>query len=159
MKLAILIFGLCVVAPAHADIYKHVDAKGQVTYTDRPGKGSQRLDLEPAATPVVRDSSGDGNVPRKRASSNPTPINFPRVDTNVQRKRDDVRRTVLEDELNAEEKALADASSAKRDGETLRPGEQVSSPSYIKRTDKLDRNIKLHRDNINALRKELSSVK
>lgn len=158
MKFSILILGLCVALPAQADIYKHVDASGQVTYTDRPVKGAKRLDLEPAATPVTHTVNGT-NTPRKRETANPTPISFPRVEADVQRKRDNVRRNVLEDELRNEEQALADAVAAKRDGEVLRPGEKISSPAYITRTDKLDNTIKLHRDNINALRKELSSVK
>ena len=159
MKLSILVLGLCLAVPAHADIYKHVDASGEVTYTDRPIKGAKRLDLGPVATPVTRGNANSANPARKNESVNTTPLNFPRVDRDVQRKRDNLRRNVLEDELSAEEQALSDAVTAKKDGEALRPGEKPSSPSYITRTEKLDNNIRLHRDNINALRKELSSVK
>lgn len=158
MKLSILILGLCAAVSAHADIYKHVDASGQVTYTDRPVKGAKRLDLGPVATPVTHNANGV-NAARKKGAAGTAPLDFPRVDSDVQRKRDNVRRNVLEDELGKEEQALADALAAKKDGEALRPGEKASSPGYITRTDKLDSNIKLHRDNINALRKELSSVK
>ena len=158
MKLSILILGLCTALSAQADIYKHVDASGQVTYTDRPVKGAKRLDLEPAATPVMR-ATNTATTSRKKESANPTPISFPRVDTDVQHKRDNVRRNVLEDELHTEEQALAEAVAAKKEGEAQRPGERVSSPSYITRSEKLVGNIKLHRDNINALRRELSSVK
>lgn len=158
MKLSILVLGLCLAVSAHADIYKHIDASGRVTYTDRPVKGAKRLDLGPVATPITHNANS-ANPARKGESVSTTPLNFPRVDRDVQRKRDNVRRNVLEDELNTEEQALSDAVTAKKDGEVLRPGEKVSSPSYITRTEKLDNNIKLHRDNINALRKELSSVK
>ena len=149
--------GLCSIASAHADIYKHVDASGQVTYTDRPIKGGKRLELEPAATSLPRATNN--NTAPKKASYNPTPVGFPRVDTDVQRKRDNVRRNVLEDELRAEEQGLAEAVMAKKEGEIPVSGEKTSSPSYIIRSDKLSNNIKLHRDNINALRRELSSVK
>jgi hypothetical protein len=158
MKLPFLIFSLCAVVPAHADIYKHIDASGQVTYTDRPIKGAKRLDLGPVATPMVRSGNAAESAHRK-APVDTTPSSFPRVDADVQRQRDNVRRNVLEDELHTEEQALTDAVTARKDGEALRPGEKVSSPAYIARLDKLDSNIKLHRDNINALRKELSSVK
>ncbi|ARU30267.1 hypothetical protein CAP31_00300 [Sulfuriferula sp. AH1] len=158
MKLSILVLGLCLAVPAHADIYKHIDASGQVTYTDRPVKGAKRLDLGPVATPITRNAN-NGNPARKNESVSTTPLNFPRVNSDIQRKRDNVRRNVLEDELHVEEQALSDAVTAKKDGEVLRPGEKATSPGYITRTERLDSNIKLHRDNINALRKELSSVK
>jgi len=158
MKLSVLMLGLCVAAPAHADMYKYIDASGRVTYTNQPIRGAQLMYREPAATPAVRPENG-GNTARKKASANPAPIDFPRVNTDVQRKRDNVRRNVLEDELHAEELSLADAVAAKREGEVMRPGEKASSPGYITRTYKLDSDIKLHRDNINALRRELSSVK
>lgn len=159
MKLPVLILGFCVVLPTQADIYKHVDASGQVTYTDRPVKGAKRLDLEPAPTPQIRTEGRSVDTERKREAVTSTPASFPRVDTDVQRKRDNVRRNVLEDELHKEEDALADAVAAKKEGETLRVGEKVSSPSYITRMGKLESSIKLHRDNINALRKELSTIK
>jgi hypothetical protein len=158
MKLPFLIFSLCAVVSAHADIYKHIDASGQVTYTDRPVKGAKRLDLGPVATPVIRSGNAVESE-HKKSSIGTTLSSFPRVDANVQRQRDNVRRNVLEDELHTEEQALTDAVAAKKDGEALRSGEKVSSPAYLTRIDKLDNNIKLHRDNINALRKELSSVK
>lgn len=159
MKLPLLILGLCVALPAQADIYKHVDASGQVTYTDRPAKGAKRLDLEPAPTPQPRAYGRGADTEHKRDNVSSTPASFPRVDTEVQRKRDNVRRSVLEDELHNEEHALEDAVAAKKDGESLRMGEKASSPSYIIRMDKLETNIKLHRNNINALRKELSTIK
>lgn len=158
MKLSILMLGLFSIATAHADIYKQVDASGQVTYTDRPIKGAKRLVLEPAATALPR-TTNNNHAATKKASLSPSPADFPRVDTDVQRKRDNVRRNVLEDELRAEEQALSEAVMAKKESEVPMSGEKTSSPSYIIRSDKLSNNIKLHRDNINALRKELSTVK
>ena len=158
MKLSILMLGLFGIATAHADIYKQVDASGQVTYTDHPIKGAKRLVLEPAATAIPR-TIHNNHAPPKKINPTPSPADFPRVDTDVQRKRDNVRRNVLEDELRVEEQALAEAVMAKKEGEVPVSGEKISSPSYIMRSDKLNNNIKLHRDNINALRKELSTVK
>jgi hypothetical protein len=143
---------------AHAEIFKIVAPNGEVTYTDKAVKGSKKLDLGPmpsTSTPVLTNKSNHSIS--SRTSS--TPIDFPRIDSNTQTQRDSVRRTVLLEELRAEEHALEDASNAKRDGEMLRTGEKASSPGYLTRIDKLEHTIKLHRDNINALRKELSTVK
>ncbi|BBO99425.1 DUF4124 domain-containing protein [Sulfuriferula nivalis] len=142
---------------AHAEIYKIVAPNGEVTYTDKAVKGSKRLDLGPmpSSTPVLTNKSTHSTSSRNTS----TPSDFPRIDSNTQNQRDSVRRRVLTEELNTEEQALEDAVNAKKDGETLRAGEKASSPGYLTRIDKLDHAIKLHQDNIHALRKELSTVK
>ena len=114
------------VSTAHAEIYKHVDAQGRVTYSNVPIKGATKLNLEPLAT-----------APGPRAkTSTPTPANFPRVDSDTQKKRDDTRRKILEEELAAEEKLLTDAAKGKSKEE-----------------------IELHEKNVSALKKELSNLK
>jgi hypothetical protein len=149
---------LIVSLPVQAEIYKHIDANGEVTYTDKPVKGAKKLDLGPmpSNTPVLTDKVTHSSSPSRNTS---TPASFPRIDSNTQNQRDSVRRRVLSDELRTEEQSLADAVTAKKEGESLRPGEKSSSPSYSTRIDKLEHAIKIHRDNINALRKELSTVK
>ena len=149
MKAALLIIGLIVSLPVHAEIYKYVDESGQVTYTNLPRRGAKRLNLEPAETTAA--------PARKKEAS--TPANFPRVDSNTQRKRDDLRRNVLQDELLTEERNLAEATAAQKAGEALRSGEQAGSASWRARTDKLRDIVKRHEDNIRALKKELASIK
>lgn len=149
MKAALLIIGLIVSLPVHAEIYKYVDESGQVTYTNLPRRGAKRLNLEPAETSAA--------PARKKEAS--TPANFPRVDSNTQRKRDDLRRSVLQDELLTEERNLAEAAAAQKAGEALRSGEQAGSASWRARTDKLRDIVKRHEDNIRALKKELASIK
>jgi hypothetical protein len=142
---------------AHAEIYKIVAPNGEVTYTDKAVKGSKKLDLGPMPTSTPTLTNKSTHTTSSRNAS--TPSDFPRIDSNTQNQRDSLRRRVLSEELRTEEQALEDAVSAKKDGEALRTGEKASSPSYLTRIDKLDHTIKLHRDNINALRKELSTVK
>ncbi len=149
MKAALLIIGLIVSIPVHAEIYKYVDESGQVTYTNLPRRGAKRLNLEPAETTAA--------PARKKEAS--TPANFPRVDSNTQRKRDDLRRSVLQDELLTEERNLAEATAAQKAGEVLRSGEQAGNASWRARTDKLRDIVKRHEDNIRALKKELASIK
>ena len=155
MKLPILLLGCCVAFAAHADIYKRIDASGLVTYTDQPIKGAKRMNLVPLVTAAPPASSRKATA----KATNPTPSGFPRVDSNTQNKRDDLRRNVLESELHTEQQAWADAIIAKKEGEKLHPGESASSPGYLGRLSKLDAVIKLHQDNVNSLDKELSSIK
>lgn len=154
MKAALFIIGLIISLPSHAEIYKYVDEAGQVTYSNLPRRGAQRLNLGPAQSPVT--PAGNTNS-RKKETSGPT--SFPRVDSSTQRKRDDMRRTVLEEELRIEERNLADARAAQKEGEVLRRGEQPGSASWRARSEKLGDAVRLHEGNIAALKKELSSVR
>lgn len=111
---------------AHGEIYKQVDANGRVTYSNVPMKGAAKLNLEPINTiPASR--------PRTSVLS---PAGFPKVDSDTQKKRDDTRRKILEDELSAEEKMLAEARKTPSKDET-----------------------ELHEKNVEALKKELANLK
>ena len=160
MKWYILLLAGTVATAAYADIYKSVDAAGQVTYTDHPIKGARRMNLGPLPAPASRVITI--NSERKVApikNSNPGAGGFPRVDTGTQHKRDAIRRDILQSELNSEEQALAESVAAKNSGKKPNPGESASSPAYLGRLEKLDETIALHRDNIKALQKELGSLK
>lgn len=100
-KILCLLLSLGYILCAQAGIYKHVDADGRVTYTDKPIKGAVKLDLEPP----VSSSAPAG----KSATAKPTPSGFPKVEKSEQKQRDDKRREILEMELTAERKALENA--------------------------------------------------
>ncbi len=153
MRLFVLVLVCCAVLTARADIYKSVDASGQVTYTDRPIKGARRLNLGPLPAAARAAHSAQKNAATRE------PIVFPRVDASTQNRRDDLRRSILQSELHTEEQALADAVAAKKAGVSPHAGELTSSPAYVSRTDKLEGAVKLHRDNIRALGKELGSIR
>lgn len=126
LQLATAALALSSIPAAYAEIYKHVDAQGRVTYSNVPIKGAIKLNLEPLTT-----------VPAPRAkTSTPTPAGFPKVDSDTQKRRDDTRRKILEAELSAEEKLLADATKGQSREE-----------------------IELHEKNISALKKELANLK
>ena len=152
MKAILFLVSLVLSLSAHAEIYKFVDESGQVTYTNLPRHGAKKLNLEPAA---VMESAG--TTRKKEVVSSFTPSNFPRVDSGTQRKRDDVRRTVLEAELATEQRNLADAHLAQQAGEKLRANEKTDS--WKMRVAKLKDAIKLHEDNVVALKRELASIK
>lgn len=120
--------GIAILATSavHAEIYKHVDTDGRVTYSNVPMKGAVKLNLEPLTT-----------IPASRPkTSAATPAGFPKVDGDTQKKRDDTRRKILEEELEAEEKLLTEAV-AKKDATGM----------------------KLHDENVATLKKELANIK
>ena len=101
-----------------------------------------------------------GSAPGRSSASTPTPAGFPRVDTATQKGRDDVRRKVLSDELAAEEKLLAEARTTYADGAPVPlPEERSSADKYRERIARLRQAVSVHERNVEALKKELQSVK
>lgn len=158
---------------AHAAIYKTVDADGHVTYSSEPARGSKRIILEPT-TPAPSSTP----VPRQRSESS-SPRDFPRVDGATQRGRDDTRRKILEEELATEEKLLAEAQQNLKEGEekpevfktTIVVGKKPDgSPvtqevtrrnvaKYDAKIKDLNDQVELHKNNVEALKTELSKLK
>lgn len=138
-----LALALAAAPVANAEIYKFVDENGRVTYTNIPRKGAIKLDI-------------GGAEPPARNRANPGPASFPRVDAGTQKKRDDLRRQILEEELASEQRALADAQKALREGEAVRlPDETNNHQKYLDRIKRLRETVALHERNIAALRREL----
>lgn len=149
-------FLLCLIltAPAQAEIYKYVDENGQVTFTDVYRKGAKRIDLPgaPAQLPA------GGKTPR-RASYNPSPADFPRIDAGTQKRRDDVRRQVLQDEIDGERRNAEEARRQLALGERLQPGERAADASYRNRVNKLRASVQQHEQNIVSIQRELANLK
>lgn len=132
---------LLVALSAQAEIYKFVDENGRVTYTNIPKKGATRLDV------------GGGSAPNR---ANAGPSSFPKVDSQTQKKRDDMRREILEGELAGEQKALADAQKALKDGEAARLPDETNNPQkYLERVKRLRDSVAAHERNIAAIKKEM----
>ena len=136
---------------AFADICKYVDAEGNMHYTNvAPEKGWKKLSCG-----VGDETRGD-----RSAKGSPTPTGFPKVDADTQRGRDGLRRKVLSDELDTEEKLLVEARTAYGDGAPPPlADEQKDAQKYANRLAKLRQTVSLHEKNIEALRKELAALK
>jgi hypothetical protein len=101
--------------------------------------------------------SNGGGVSTPKA---PTPAGFPRVDPETQKGRDGVRRKVLADELATEEKLLAETRVAYADGAPAPlPEERADAEKYRTRISRLRQSMTVHERNIEALKKELATVK
>ena len=144
------------VAPlgALADIYKCDDGEGNVSYTNTKQKGCTAMDIAPSREPAPAASR-----PKARGSQSAAPANFPSVDSETQKQRDQGRRRILETELAAEEKLLADAKRALAEGEIGRSGEDRTSPLYADRLRKLKDTVGLHEQNVAALKRELATTR
>ena len=189
-------------ALAQTTIYKHVDESGHVTYSNKPMKGATVLDLDPLTTvpglppaqvqqaiaqapakPVAvlerLDTPKTDAKPAPAAIPSAAPTNIASIEPQVQKKREDDRRRILEDELAKEEQSLNEAResiSQEQQNPTLvaavRAAQQATDPPPMQmvqfrdsiekasgRIRGLQATAAEHEKNIEALRKELGALK
>lgn len=160
-------------APATV-IYKLVDDSGRVTYSNLPMKGAVKVDLDPLTTLTLPQASV---APRTTlASVSQTPA-LPNIDSATQKKRDGMRRKILEDEVRSEEQLLNEAKLALTEQESdrsivmmMRAAAEKQSAgaivearrAYDQREEKLramQDAIATHEKNVGAIKKELAALK
>jgi len=184
---------LAVPAWAQTTIYKHVDESGRVTYSNKPMKGAVVIELEPLTTipgtpggslapqPTVAVPAEKTEKAETRADVKPVAIVLPlaSVDPQVQKKREDGRRKILEAELEREVQSLADARKTLTEEQqnpqliaAVRTAQQAAEPTaaelleFRKKIDRASGRIRGLQStvadlekNIEALKKELGAVK
>ncbi len=148
----------CVSWAAQAELYKQVDEDGHVTYSSAPLKGGKKIYLEPLPTMQP--------LAKSRAQ---TPSNFPRVEGEVQKSRDETRRKILQDELANEQNLLAEAKKNQAKAEDAPQGNFVVNgksmyngavaEAYAENLTKQNDQVSLHQKNIDALNAELAKLK
>jgi hypothetical protein len=149
MPRAILLALLACAFPVQAEIYKLVDDNGQVIYTNMPRPGAKPQLVIPDLSPSAKTLSVPAPAKDKPTAKIPTTGYFPKVDVGTQRKRDDMRRQLLVEEMRSEERNLAAARSALATG-SRQPGADLR---------KLADAVRLHEKNIEMLNKELSHIR
>ncbi len=147
-------------------IYRYLDDGGGVTYTNIPAqlpkKGVEKINVVIPAPATPSGMQGDVKLP-----SAPTvklkpvvPINFPKVDSQTQKKRDQSRKQILDDELESEEKSLATARKALAEGESVKlSATDKNHQKYVARLQGLKETVSLHEKNVEALKKEIAGMK
>ena len=196
-------------AVAQSVIYKHVDGTGRVTYTNKPMKDATVVELEPLtlipstpegrlqpqklsnnmpASPISPVKALDASESRpdlKPAVAIVTALPsasiaaFPRVETSLQKRRDEERRRILEDELDREEQSLTTVRKSITEEQqnpelvaAVRLAQNTAEPTPAQQQDlrqKLDKasgrirglqaTVAEHEKNIEALKKELGALK
>jgi hypothetical protein len=188
-------------AMAQTTIYKHVDESGRITYSNKPMKGATVMELDPIMTmpatpvpvshkqPAPAVASDKSDEPQARPEARPavaivTPVPSAKpvlasVSVDVQKRRDNDRRRILEDELKSEEEQLGivrNSISQEQQNPQLiaavRVAQQTADPTpaqlaefraNIDRASGRIRGLQAtaaeHEKNIEALRKELGALK
>jgi hypothetical protein len=169
-KLLILISTLILYSLAmisEAAIYKSVDADGHVTYSNVKIKGSKKIDLGPTDTSFGTKAQNELKLKDKTKAS--APSDFPSVDNNTQKQRDQSRKEILLSELASEKAALENAKKAYEEGasnpEVFKKKNADGSTStfrnvakYQEKLKQLQMNIDVHQRNVELLEKEISTI-
>jgi len=138
--------------PAHADIWECTDDSGNRRFTNikAESRGCKLIDVGPTNTM----SAG-----KPQAASKAAPKDFPRVDGDTQKLRDNDRRRILDQEFANEQKLLEQARTELAEQESQRFGSERNYQRVLDRLEPYKKKVKLHEDNIASLRRELTSTR
>jgi ribosomal protein L12E/L44/L45/RPP1/RPP2 len=135
---------------AAGGMYKCTDADGSVTYTNVGSvKGCKKIEGEVNSISMARPSA-PGAAPAKGGA---------KVETGSQRVRDTDRKRILEEELAAEEKRLAELKKEFNNGEPERQGDERNYQKYLDRTERLKADVARSEANVDSLKRELGGLK
>jgi septal ring factor EnvC (AmiA/AmiB activator) len=152
-KFAITTVLLATAPMAWADVYKCLDEEGHVTYTNTKPSPKAKC------TALSRDQRVS-TVPAGRAApATPSPAGFPKVDGDTQKARDTDRRKILEQELATEQKNLDQAKKELSEQEAVRTGDERNYDRVIARLQPYKDKVAVHERNIEALKKEIGTLK
>lgn len=164
LSFCLCLFGGCAtlgMSAASADtLYKCIDGSGVVLYTNQKtsAKNCTVLSRDLPVT-TLGTAPRAASASRNANSSKSSPASFPRVDGDVQRSRDNDRRTILEQEFAIEQQNLDKARQTLSEGEASRRGDEKSYQTYLSRVQELRNDVALHERNIEALKRELANLR
>lgn len=146
---------ICALAPmtlAAQTIYRCTDAGGGVLISNnRVNKSCHAIAAEQHNV-VPAPRAPTARIQSQRPAANPTPADFPRVESNAQKARDNDRRHILEQELSGEQRKLEQARKDLAEHEALRPASAERAAPYRDRVAQAERNIQ-------AIERELANLR
>jgi hypothetical protein len=156
---ATLAIALLLSTPCAAEqICRYEDPDGRVTYSTAAVKGARKtrcFDQYQPPAPPPRPAAAPASSPK---SASATEAGFPKVDAPTQKRRDDDRRRILEQEL-AEERALLDkAKRALTDAERT-PADPLAPEARDAALRSARDALTGHERNVSAIEKELSRLR
>jgi hypothetical protein len=148
-------------ALAQNEVFLCVDENGKKEYKNTGAtKGCRKIDL-PGITMIPAPAQVAKKPVLQSAAakpSNPAP-DFPKVDGETQRARDNDRRQILLDEMRIEEQKLASLKKEFNNGEPERRGDERNYAKYQDRVAGMKDDIARTEKNVEALRREIANLK
>jgi len=143
---------------ATADIWECVDESGNKRFTNIQSEAKGCKVLAVSTPNVVAPPPVKGSA-KGQAKAAPRPADFPKVDGDTQKQRDNDRRRILDQELANEQKLLDQARKDLAEQESMRLGSERNYQRVLDRLEPFKKKVKLHEDNVANLRKELAGIK
>lgn len=159
-QLAALILFVAAIGHVHAqsEVYLCIDESGKREYKNTgTTKGCKKVDLPGittfAAPPVKAPAAGTGG------KAIATPSDFPKVDGNTQKERDNDRKQILQNELKAEQQKLENLKKEYNNGQPDRLGSERNYAKYEERVKAMQEDIHRSEHNVEALNREIGNMK
>lgn len=142
---------------AQSEVWVCMNANGTREYKNTgETKGCKRVDMQ-GVTMIPSVTTNTRKVAETATTKVSTPGDFPRIDSNTQRSRDNDRMQILADELRNEEKKLATLKQEYNNGEPERRGDERNYAKYQERTAGLKEDVSRTEKNIEALKREINN--
>lgn len=144
---------------AQSEVYLCIDENGKKEYKNTgTTKGCKKIDLPGittfAAPPVKAPAAGSSGK-----STASTPSDFPRVDGNTQKERDNDRKQILQKELKTEQQKLDSLKKEYNNGQPERLGSERNYAKYQERVKNMEEDIHRSERNVEALNREIGNIK
>jgi len=152
------LFGVANVHPQNAT-YRCVDPSGRSTYTnvkeEMAGRKCTVVSREVSVVPAQQVTAQPA-----KAASGAAKATGERVDPNTQRGRDDTRRKILQEELDAAEKRLTESRQKLAEQDLVRSGEERLIPQKaLDRIKPYREEVERQEQNVASLKRELSNLR
>jgi hypothetical protein len=144
---------------AQANVYLCTNAAGGRELTDSYKPGCKQLDVPGTIAAPPRRTGGGSSGGARVAAPVSTPADFPKVDNAQQRARDNDRREILNDELRSEEGRLAQLKAEYKNGAPDRSESERNIAKYQERVANMRDNIARAEKNVEALKREISTIR
>lgn len=153
-----LFFAVLGTVHAQSEVYLCIDEHGKKEYKNTGAtKGCKKIDLPGITTfvapPVKMPAAGAGG------KSTATPGDFPKVDGNIQKERDNDRKQILQKELKTEQQKLENLKKEYNNGQPERLGNERNYAKYQERVKNMEEDIHRSERNVEALNREISNMK
>ena len=144
-------------APTLGETCKYVDKDGRTIYSNVPIKNARKITCFQPPAPVAAETPPP--TPTPAPAVKPPDNTKTRVDASTQRKRDDERRQILEEELAREQDALAEARRALAEQESIRSGDERNYQRVLDRLKPYQETVEMHEKNIASIKREMGNLK
>ncbi len=131
-----------------------MDDEGRVIYSNTPNNPPKGAKLVKCFSDPAPSSAPQEPKPQSGARED-----FPKVDGETQKKRDDERQRILEKELADEQQQLEAARQKLAEQEAIRTGDERNYQRYLDRIKPFRDAVANHERNIEAIRREISNLK